>query len=126
MIQTFEKRRDLLSPLFPWDDPNFGVDEEWARFYPYTAEVAPGGRVQLKVILRNHSPSVQEFRVTPHVPAGWKAPRGPLRVSAGPRQERVVTIPITAGAPGLRIVTADVAFGSWDLREWTEAMVTVK
>jgi hypothetical protein len=23
-------------------------------------------------------------------------------------------------------VTADVAFGPWDLREWTEAMVTVK
>jgi hypothetical protein len=44
----------LLSPLFPWDDPNFGVDEEWTRFYPYTAEVAAGGHLELKV-LRNEA-----------------------------------------------------------------------
>jgi glyoxylase-like metal-dependent hydrolase (beta-lactamase superfamily II) len=126
MIDTFEQRRKLLSELFPWDDPNFGIDEEWARFYPYTAQVAAGGHLELKVILRNHSASQQEFRVTPHVPAGWKAPPGPLHVSVGPRQERSLSIPLTADASGLRIVTADVAFGPWDLREWTEAMVTVK
>jgi hypothetical protein len=44
----------------------------------------------------------------------------------GPRQEGSVRIPVTVGTPGLKIVTADVAFGPWDLREWTEAMVTVK
>jgi hypothetical protein len=126
MIQTFVERRKLLAELFPWDDPNFGVDEQWARFYPYTAEVAPGGRVELKVILRNHSTSQQEFRTTPHVPKDWKASPRPLAVSIGPRQERSVTIPITVGKSGLKIVTADVAFGPWDLREWAEAMVTVK
>ena len=126
MIETFEQRRNLLLELFPWDDPNFGVDEQWARFYPYTVEVAAGGRVELKMILRNHSASQQEFRITPHVPAGWKAPHGPLQVSVGPRQERSLSIPLTVDTPGLKIVTADVAFGTWDLREWTEAMVTVK
>jgi hypothetical protein len=126
MIQTFEKRRDLLAPLFPFDDPNFGVDEQWARYYPYTAKAPAGGRVELKVILRNHSPSQQEFRVTPHVPPGWKSPRGPLRVSVGPRQERSVNVPITVGTPGLKIVTADVAFGPWDMRDWIESMVSVE
>ena len=126
MIETFEQRRNLLLELFPWNDPNFGVDEQWARFYPYTVEVAAGGRVELKMILRNHSASQQEFRITPHVPAGWKAPHGPLQVSVGPRQERSLSIPLTVDTPGLKIVTVDVAFGTWDLREWTEAMVTVK
>jgi glyoxylase-like metal-dependent hydrolase (beta-lactamase superfamily II) len=126
MIDTFGKRRALLAELFPWDDPNFGVDEQWVRFYPYTAEVASGSSVELKVILRNHSASQQEFRITPHVPRGWKAVQGPLRVSVGPRQEGSVSIPVTVGAAGLKIVAADVAFGPWDLREWTEAMVTVK
>ena len=46
--------------------------------------------------------------------------------SIGARQEASVSIPITVDKPGLKIVTADVAFGPWDLREWTEAMVTVK
>src|SRR5262249_19127033 len=81
MMETFTRRRSLIAALVPWSDPNFGVDEEWARFYPYTAEVAPGGRVELKVMLRNHAAEAQEFRVTPRVPAGWSAPRGPLRVT---------------------------------------------
>jgi hypothetical protein len=126
MIRTFEEQRNLVADLLPWDDANFGVDEEWARFYPYTAETTPGGRIKLKVMLLNHSPSAQEFRVTPHAPAGWKTPGGPLRVTIGPRQQGSVTIPITTSGPGLKIVTADVAFGPWDFREWTEAMVTVK
>jgi hypothetical protein len=33
---------------------------------------------------------------------------------------------LTAGNTGVGVVTADVAFGPWDLREWTEAIVTVK
>lgn len=126
MMETLGQRRKLLSELFPWDDPNYGMDDQWARFYPYTVEAAAGGHVELKVILRNHSASRQEFRVTPHVAAGWKAASGPLRVSIEPHQEGSVSIPVTVGAPGLKIVTADVAFGPWEWKGWTEAMVTVK
>ena len=87
---------------------------------------AAGGRIPLAVILRNHSAAEREFRVTPRVPAGWRAPAGPLRVLVPAHGERTVRFGVTAGAAGLGIVTADVAFGAWDLREWIEAMVTVK
>ncbi|HKW98371.1 MAG TPA: hypothetical protein VJN43_11615 [Bryobacteraceae bacterium] len=126
MMDTVNDRRKIFANLFPWDDPNFGVDEQWARFYPYTAEVALGGRLELKVILRNHSPVRHEFRITPHVPHGWHTEPGPFVVSLNPREEGSVTIPVTAGTAGLKIITADVAFGNWDLREWIEAMVTAK
>jgi glyoxylase-like metal-dependent hydrolase (beta-lactamase superfamily II) len=126
MIQNFERRRDLMAALFPWDDPNYGLDEEWARFYPYGSEVPAGGRLELTFIVRNHSASRQEFRITPHVPAGWKTAGGLQHLSVGPRQEQSVSVPLTAGAPGLKIVTADIAFGRWDLRQWAEAMVEVK
>ena len=125
MTQTFEKRRALVSALVPWDDANYGVDEEWARFYPYTAQAAPGAKVSLEVIVRNHSAEPHEFRLTPHAPVGWTVPAGPLRITVPARQERSVAIPVTAGSAGLGIVTADVAFGKWDLREWTEALVNV-
>ncbi len=126
MIATFAKRRELLADLFPWSDPNFGVDEQWARFYPYSVQVAAGGRAELEVIVRNHARQAQEFRVTVHVPAGWHMAAGPLRISVPPQSERSFPVPVTAGAPGLGIVTADVAFGTWELRQWTEAMVMVK
>ena len=126
MTANFTRRRELMAALFPWDDPNYGLDEQWARFYPYTAEVAPGARVNLEVILRNHSPAPREFRVTPHAPSGWRVPAGPLRITVPPRAERSVQIPVTAADHGRAIVTADIATGPWDFREWTEAIVTAK
>ena len=77
-------------------------------------------------IVRNHAARAQEFRVTPHVPAGWTAPAGPLRVTVPARQERAVDVKVTAGAVGTGIVTADVAFGAWKMREWTEALVAAR
>jgi hypothetical protein len=56
---------------------------EWARFYPYTAEVAAGGGVELKVMVRNHSAAPREFRVTPRAPAGWGVPKRPSDYRAG-------------------------------------------
>ena len=81
--------------------------------------------MELQVIVRNHSGEKQKFSVTPHVPAGWRAPVGPLRVSLPARAEGAVRVPLIVGAPGVGIVTADVAFGTCDLREWIEAIVTV-
>ncbi|MCL5744420.1 MAG: hypothetical protein M1541_10925 [Acidobacteria bacterium] len=127
MTGNLANRRELLRALFPWDDPNFGVDEQWARFYPYGAEAAAGHAFEWEAVILNHSPARQEFRITPHVPAGWRGPSGPLKLSIGPRQEGSVRIRITSSpdATGTAVVTADVAFGSWDLREWIEGLVTV-
>jgi hypothetical protein len=128
MTANFERRRSLMADLFPWDDPNFGVDHRWARFSPYAAATEAGKTVDLALVILNHSPREQRFRVTPHAPAGWKFLKGPLSVSIGPRQEKSISVPITAasGAHGTVLVTADIAFGSWDLREWAEAVVTAK
>ena len=126
MTETFLRAADLMAALFPWDDPNYGVDEQWARFYPYTAEVAAGGRGV-------EGDGAQPLRERAGVSCDaararrLECPAGPLRVTFAPRQERAVSFPSEPrGAAGLGIVTADVAFGAWELREWAEAMVTAK
>ncbi len=126
MLANLRKRGTQLSALFPWDDPNFGIDAQWSRFYPYRSEAKSGSRVELKVVLLNHSPVTREFIVTPHVPAGWRLIGGSYRVSVAPRKTGEVAIPLTAGATGLGVITADVRFDKWDLREWMEALVDVK
>jgi hypothetical protein len=97
LLETWKKREPVLRDLFPWDDPNYGLDEQWARFYPYKLRAA----------------------------AGWTAPGKPRKVSIGPREGRLVSMSMTpaAGARGLAVVTADVAFGAWDMRERIEALV---
>ncbi len=126
MIANLKQRTRLLRDVVPWDDANFGVDEQWARFYPYGIEASAGQRLELKVVICNHSPSRQTFQITPHAPAGWKLPGTPLRCSVGPRQEGSVSVPVVLpnDARATGIITADIAFDKWVLWDWTEAVVT--
>jgi hypothetical protein len=116
-----------MADIFPFDDPNVGLDEQWARFYPYTAVIPRNHAAELKVIIRNHSARNQQFRVTPHVPPGWKTSGNELQIEVEGHGEGAVTIPLTAPAAGagLSLVTADVAFGTWEFKRWIEAMITV-
>ncbi|MBM3884165.1 MAG: MBL fold metallo-hydrolase [Verrucomicrobia bacterium] len=129
MQTVLEQRVALLGALFPWDDPNYGLDEGWARFYPYAAAARAGETLELELRLWNHSPRERLFRPHLQLPAGWSltsASPNPIRVSR--RQEGVVqlrlTVPVTA-KPGRHILTTDLQTEGWHLREWTEAMITV-
>jgi glyoxylase-like metal-dependent hydrolase (beta-lactamase superfamily II) len=126
MRTNFAGRAKLFRALFPWDDPNFGLDAQWARFYPYSMEARPGQEIEVQFVLLNHSPARREFRVTPHAPPGWSA-GGPLKASLAPREERTIRVRVTpaADARGVYVITADVAFANWDLREWAEAIILV-
>ena len=53
-----------LQDLFPWDEPDFGIDEQWARIYPYGQEIQPERWTPLAVKLLNHSHSSNTFVVT--------------------------------------------------------------
>ena len=128
MESSLRHRLELLQDLVPWDDPNFALDEGWARLHPYGAQVEPGGTVQGSLVIMNHSPQTQEFRPSLNLPSGWArqwlAPT-PLRIP--PRTEAVArfTLSVPEGAEGLHILTADVGWSDWELREWTEMMVEV-
>ncbi len=126
MIDNVRVRRTQLAALFPWDDPDFGIDEQWARFEPYRREVPSGGRIALRIVILNHSSDTRDFLVTPHEPPGWTMGHVTFRVRVPSRESREVIIPATAGAPGLGVVTADIAFDKWDLRQWIEAPIDVK
>jgi glyoxylase-like metal-dependent hydrolase (beta-lactamase superfamily II) len=129
MEASLNERVALLRELVPWDDPNFALDEGWARFRPYAARSRPGGTVRGAVALMNHSPESQVFRVRLRLPLGWvPAQREPIAVSIPPRQEGrahfSVAVPRNA-APGLHMLAADIDWGDWALRSWTEMMVEV-
>ncbi len=127
MTRTLEERVELLRELFPWDDPNYGLDEGWARLYPYERKAFSGGTFKLYLKIMNHSPQARTFRAKFHVPEGWKT--GLVRSSTiGPREEesiRVEIMPPAGVAPGTYVITADIQSAGIDLREWTEAFVVI-
>lgn len=125
MEKSLRARRELLRSLVAWEDPNFGVDEQWIRLEPHGRTVAPGGTAVFRVVLRNPSGRALEATVTPHVPPGWSAK--PVRVSAAAGREAAAEfrVEIPAGAAGLQVMTADVGVQGRTLREWCEALVMV-
>jgi len=122
------ERRRLLADLFPWDDANYGIDERWARFDPYGQTVRPGKAVTLKVRILNHSACPHEYTVTPHTPDGFHLEPERAILTVEPREEATVafkvSVPSSAAGP-VTVVTADVAFGPWDLRHWCEALIEI-
>jgi len=129
MRATLERRVDLLRSLFPWDDPNYGLDESWARVYPYSIQAERQKPFTCRAIIFNHSPGVQCLAVRPHLPKGWtlKGP-SPDRVWIPPWQEgasEFTVLPAADAKPGLYVITADVKTHKGEFREWIEAMVHI-
>ncbi|MDA1231929.1 MAG: MBL fold metallo-hydrolase, partial [Planctomycetota bacterium] len=125
--KTYRDRIEILRELFPWDDPNYGIDEQWAFFYPHGVSVSAGATVKLEMRIVNHSPVERTFKIAPHVPDGWTlAVRdASLKLAAG--HSGAVEIPVTtSAATGQFLITADVDSEGMEFREWAEAVITVQ
>ena len=122
----YRDRIRILRDLLPWDDPNYGVDEQWAVFYPYGASLGSGKSLALEVRITNHSPATRKFTVTPRAHGGVALLDHGATVTVEPRQTGAVRVRIQAlSEPGNYIVTADVKSRGIDCREWIEALITV-
>jgi hypothetical protein len=128
MRRALKERKTLLAELFPWEEANYGIDERWARIYPYGQTVRPGQTAELEVRILNHSARTHEYTVTPHVPEGFRVEPEEAALTVGPRDEKPVafnvTVPASFAEP-VAVITADVAFAGWDLRHWCEALIEI-
>ena len=126
MRETLEGKRRVAAELVPYDDPNFGLDEQWMRLYPYEQAATAGEEFELWALVFNHSPTEQTFRVTLDLPEGWTG-ETELEITAAPRTEGRASTKVRVGdqAAGLTVIPADVAWGELVLPSWVEAMVEV-
>jgi hypothetical protein len=128
ITQTLAERKTLLAELFPWDEPNFGIDEQWARFHPYGCKLKSGQTVQVSLKLFNHSSVAHTFKVSLNLPARLDSSPKVASLTIPARTERQVDFKLLAGAaiaPGTYVLTADVQWERWNLPYWTEAVVEV-
>ena len=65
MTQKLHERKSLMREIFPWDDPNYGIDERWARIYPYGQAIQPGKSSKVSVVIFNHSDRTHEYTIRP-------------------------------------------------------------
>jgi glyoxylase-like metal-dependent hydrolase (beta-lactamase superfamily II) len=123
----YTNRTNILRKLFPWDDPNYGIDERWATFYPYGNVMKPGETRKVEVRLTNHSPIQRTFKITPHDHRGTKVLSGPVSTTLNSRAEGAVKVRIQAPKqPGVYIITADIDSKGMHFRDWVETIIEVK
>jgi len=128
LTQVLEKRRQILADLFPWDEPNYGIDEQWARIYPYGQQAKAGQRVDVTVKILNHSSSAQVYTVRLNVPEGLQSEPQNANVRIEPREEAQLQFKITvpeAVSKKLYVITCDVGFDKWHLRDWCESLIEI-
>lgn len=126
--RSLKARVSILSSLFPWDNPNYGLDEQWLRLAPYVQEFAPGKTVEIEATVFNHSTKAQAFEVELHGPEGWRM-QGSRRVArVGPDAESTVKFLADApeGVTGVQVLTASVRFGTFVFPHQAEALVKMK
>lgn len=119
----YRERRQLFAEFLPWDHVDFGVDEQWAWFYPYGTEAAPGESVSLDLKIRNHSEQDRTFFVTFH--AGEEVV-GRDAIEIDGRAEGRVELKLKANLdPGVHVITASLLSRDIQVDHWCEALIRV-
>ena len=128
MTTVLRERNAIIKDLLPWDDVNYGTDDQWAWIYPYGQKAKGGQTVECTVKIFNYSEVAKTFRVEPKGPSGFKIDAKDITLTIPPRSEasQVFRVKVPKKAtPGVAVLTADIKFDAWDLREWTEAFIEI-
>ena len=124
-LNSLEERRELFSKLFPWDDPNFGLDPSWIRAYPYRQFVLPGQLVTIEARIYNHGAVPRQATAELRAPSGWRI-REAGHLTIPPHAEGKIRLTAVAPTNPLsrrEVLGLAVHFGGRDLGEIAEALV---
>jgi glyoxylase-like metal-dependent hydrolase (beta-lactamase superfamily II) len=129
MTAKLHERKNLMRELFPWDEPNYGLDERWARMYPYGQTIQPGRPARVSVVILNHSDRTHEYTIRPvSGPDDMTVSPGKLVIKVPPKEEGRADFTIQASADassGIRVLTMDIGFNQWKLHEWCESIIEI-
>ena len=129
MTATLTKRKALLTELFPWDEPNYGIDERWVRFSPYVSKTKAGRTIKVSLNTFNHSEVSRKCTFTLNLPAGFEAESETTSVAIPSLTEKQADFNLAVDStvePGTYVITADVQYEQWDLHQWTEAIIEIE
>ena len=129
MRDNLALREKLYGELFPWDSPNYGMDEYWVRCYPYEQDAAPGGTVDVQVVITNHSASQCQAVCRPILPASWGNEAESKSISISAKSEGQITFSFTIPEDALAkriVIPVDVTYAGRSLGQCREAILVVE
>ncbi len=129
MRTNLAERERLYGQLFPWDHPNYGMDEPWVRCHPYEQKGTAGVEVAFRVVVTNHSAAARTAKCRAALPRVWAGGTTTwASVEIPPKQDGQVplSLRIPAGAkPGRYVIPVDLQYHDRVLPQFTEGIVVV-
>lgn len=128
MTSVLQKRNVIIKDLMPWDDINYGTDDQWIRLYPYGQKARAGETAECTVKVINYSNEAKTFILELKLPEGFRADSKTASVLVQPGAEGTRTFKVKVpkkASPGISLLTVDVKFADWDFREWSEAFIEI-
>ena len=68
--RALDEKTELIRICTPWKAPDFALDFEWVRFYPYVSEAIKGEPHDMELHITGHCESATELRIKLSVPDG--------------------------------------------------------
>jgi glyoxylase-like metal-dependent hydrolase (beta-lactamase superfamily II) len=128
--RNLQRRLDLFRGLLPWDDPNYGIDENWARCFPYEQTARAGEAATTYIVVTNHSQGARKTSTRLHLPSRWSGPRVTPWVTGvlAPGRESFLRVRFDVPhslLPGRYILPVDLDLGGLYLPQLAETVVEV-
>lgn len=129
-LRSSEEVQEAWRQIIDQPDPQIGVDNNWASFYPYQAEAGPGDTIHYELRIRNWIYRDSHVRAAIRFPEGWIVMPSvveldiPAKSQAAARFE--VRVPSSEKRLNRRFVlTADIWRDGEHLGEVTEGLVNM-
>ena len=73
MEQMLVEREAIYRELLPWEEPDFGIDQNWIRVYPYEQDASRGSPCNFEIQFTNHALETRTASFCDAVlPGGWE------------------------------------------------------
>jgi len=129
MRASLAEREKLYGELFPWDHPNYGMDEPWVRCHPYEQSSAAGSSAEFRVVITNHSAAPRKAACRAVLPRAWGGGTTPwtgAEIPAKKDGQLRLSFRLPADAkPGRYVIPVDVRYHDRLLPQFTEGIVVV-
>jgi len=143
MRDNLAQREKLYGRLFPWDHPNYGMDEPWVRCYPCEQHAEAGTGGELRVVVTNHSNKQHTVTCRAVLPRSWNKPaKSPgntansdhlratkwIGADVPPKSQGQLAVSLSIpqhAKTGRYVIPIDLKYGPWNLPQFTEAVITI-
>lgn len=128
MQENLAERTKLYGDLFPFDSPNYGMDEHWIRCCPYEQDIIANGIAEMRVCIMNHSDRDKIAICRPILPKSWNTEIEARSALIPAKSEGYIYFSFMVPdfvTPDMFVIPIDITYDGRPLGQFREAVLTV-